>query len=102
MSLASWRDLMIVLAGAGITLATLVLTILIVTIAIILFKRVKRILAVTDATIGHVDEVAKMVKDEIVKPVASIAAMVRGITDFVNSFKQGLGRGQSGGPPAAC
>jgi len=42
-----------------------------------------------------------MVKEEVVKPVANIASVLKGVSDFVSSFRAGAGRSQ-GGPPAAC
>jgi hypothetical protein len=101
MDLAWWRDLVIVLAGAAVTLATVVFTILAVVIVFVLFKRVKKILAVADNTLGHVDEMAKLMKEEIVKPLVNIASIVRGVSDFVTSLKEGFLRGRSpqGGSP---
>ncbi len=102
MTLAWWRDLMIVLAGATMTLAMLVGTILTIIIAIVLYKRVRRILALADTAIGDVNEVTRLVKEEIVKPVVSIGAILRSIADFVNSIKQWLAPRApgAGGPPA--
>ncbi len=103
MTLAWWRDLMIVLAGATMTLAMLVGTILMIVIVIVLYKRVRRVLAVADKAIGNVDEVARLVKEEIVKPVVSIGALLRSIADFITSIKQWLmprTPGPGGPPPA--
>jgi len=94
MPLASWRDLMIVLAGASVTLATLALTIMVIVMAVILFKRIKRILAITDATIGHFDEVAKLVKEEITRPVVSMAAALRGVTGFLALIREKFAPGR--------
>jgi len=103
MTLAWWRDLVIVLAGAAMTLATLVLTTLTVVIVLVLYKRVRRVLAAADNAIGSVDEVARLVKEEIVKPVKSIGALLRSISDFIASIRQWLLPRTPGGsgPPAS-
>ena len=88
MDLAWWRDLMIVLAGASMTLATLLFTILTLIIAIVMFKRVKKLMALADAAIGHVDEVAKLVKAELVRPVTGFAAVVHAVSEFAGSVSR--------------
>jgi ABC-type uncharacterized transport system permease subunit len=101
MDMAWWRDLVIVLAGASLTLATLLLTVVTLVIAVVSFKRIQKILDSTSATMGHVEEVARLAKEEIAKPMVNIASVVRGISGFITALKEMFSpKDKSGGEPA--
>lgn len=91
MDIAWWRDLVIVVAGASFALATLTITVLALVIAIVAFKRVKKILDSASATAGHIEEVTRFAKEEIAKPMVSMAVIVRGLATIITAFRDYFG-----------
>jgi hypothetical protein len=75
MSLAELRDLFIVIfAILGIG-ATIFISI----IAFLVYRRIRAVLDSGRATLGNIRDITSTVSENIVKPLASIASIIRGI-----------------------
>ncbi|MBM4447462.1 MAG: hypothetical protein FJ023_09015 [Chloroflexi bacterium] len=85
MDIAWFRDLVICIAGLVMT----VVVILIGVLSYFLYTRVRAILNSIQATSTNIHEISSAVKDDIVKPVVQLVALVRGISqgiDIISRF----------------
>jgi hypothetical protein len=74
-----FRDLVVCIFGLGATIAVIILVVL----AFILFIRVQPILKSLKTTTRTVENITTCVEEEVVKPIAQIAAFVQGIRQAV-------------------
>ncbi len=79
MDIGWFRDLVIVIFGLVTTIVVIFLAIL----AFLLFRKVRPILDSVQGTTAAVKEITCTVKEELVKPVLQISALIRGITQGI-------------------
>ena len=79
MDIGWFRDLVIVIFGLVTTIVVIFLAIL----AFILFRKVRPILDSVQGTTAAVKEITCTVKEEVVKPVLQISALIKGITQGI-------------------
>ena len=79
MGIEWFRDLVVCIFGLGATVAVIILVVL----AFILFIRIKPILKSLKTTTRTVENISSCVEEEVVKPIAQVAAFVQGIRQAV-------------------
>ena len=79
MSIEWFRDLVVCIFGLGAAVAVIILAVL----AFILFVKVQPILNSLKATTRTVENISSCVEEEVVKPLAQVAAFVQGIRQAV-------------------
>ncbi len=79
MSIEWFRDLVVCIFGLGATIAVIILVVL----AFILFIRIQPVLKSLKTTTRTVENITTCVEEEVVKPIAQIAAFVQGIRQAV-------------------
>ena len=93
MDIGWFRDLVICIAG----LATTLVVIFIAVLAYLLYRRIRPILNSMQATSRTVQEMTSVVKEELVKPVVQLAALVRGIMQGVEMATKFFRKGEQEG-----
>lgn len=84
MDIAWYRDLVICVWGLVFTVVVILFGVL----ACLLYVRVRAILNSVRATSANVHEISTAVKDEIVGPLASIGAIIKGISEGIDVFSR--------------
>ena len=79
MGIEWFRDLVVCIFGLGATVAVIILVVL----AFILFIRIQPILKSLKTTTRTVENISSCVEEEVVKPIAQVAAFVQGIRQAV-------------------
>ena len=79
MGIEWFRDLVVCIFGLGAVIAVIILVVL----AFILFIRIQPILKSLKTTTRTVENISTCVEEEVVKPIAQIAALVQGIRQAV-------------------
>jgi len=74
-----FRDLVVCIFGLGATVAVIILAVLV----FILFVRIQPILKSLRTTTRTVENISSCVEEEVVKPIAQVAAFVQGIREAV-------------------
>jgi len=74
-----FRDLVVCIFGLGATVAVIILVVLV----FILFVRIQPILKSLKTTTRTVENISSCVEEEVVKPIAQVAAFVQGIREAV-------------------
>ena len=85
MDIAWFRDLVICITG----LVVAVVVIFVAVLAYLLYKRARSVLNLAEAASATMYEISSSVRDEIVKPVVQLVALIRGICqgiDMVSRF----------------
>ncbi len=80
MSIDWFRDLVICIFGLGATVVVIFLAVL----AFLLYLRVRPILDSVKTTTKTVENISSCVEEEVVKPLAQVAAFVQGIRQAVS------------------
>jgi len=75
-----FRDLVVCIFGLGATVAVIILVVL----AFILFIRIQPIIKSLKTTTRTVENISSCVEEEVVKPIAQVAAFVQGIRQAVS------------------
>jgi len=84
MDIAWFRDLVICITGLVITVVVVLFGVL----SYLLYIRVRAILSSLQAASANVNEISSAVKDDIVKPVAQLVALIRGISQGIDMFSR--------------
>ncbi len=79
MNIEWFRDLVVCIFGLGATVAVIILAVLV----FILFVRIQPILKSLRTTTRTVENISSCVEEEVVKPIAQVAAFVQGIREAV-------------------
>jgi hypothetical protein len=79
MDIGWFRDLVICISGLVIT----AVVILIAVLAYLLFSKMRPILDSMKATSATINEITTTVKEEVVKPIVSLATLIRGIVQGI-------------------
>jgi hypothetical protein len=85
MDIAWFRDLVICISGLVVT----GVVILVAVLAYLLYNRAKSVLNLVEAASATIYEISSTVRDEVVKPVVQVLALIRGISqgiDMVTRF----------------
>ena len=85
MDIVWFRDLVICISGLVVTGVVIFIAVL----SYLLYSRVRSVLNSIEATSTTIHEISSAVKDEIVRPVVQLVALIRGIhqgIDLVNRF----------------
>lgn len=82
MDIVWFRDLVICIFGLGAAIAVIILAVL----ALILFVRIQPIIKSVKTTTRTVENVSSCIEDEVVKPLAQVAAFVQGIRQAAGMF----------------
>lgn len=80
MSIEWFRDLVLCIFGLSVTVVVLFLAVL----AFICFQRVQPIIASLKKTTRTVEDLASSVEEQVVGPLAKVAAFVQGVKQAVN------------------
>ncbi len=80
MGIEWFRDLVVCIFGLGATVAVIILVVL----AFILFIRIQPIIKSLKTTTRTVENISSCVEEEVVKPIAQVAAFVQGIRQAVS------------------
>ena len=80
MSIEWFRDLVLCIFGLSVTVVVLFLAVL----AFICFQRVQPIIASLKKTTGIVEDLTSSVEEQVVGPLAKVAAFIQGIKQAVN------------------
>lgn len=92
MNIEWFRDLAISILGFGATAVIILIGIL----ALLLYRKLRPIIDSVKATTKTVENVSSCVEEEVVKPLAQLAAFVQGIRQAINMFGK-FTRGKEGG-----
>ncbi len=84
MTIEWFRDLVIVIFGLVTTIAVLGLLVM----AAIAFFKVKSVMDTAQKISGDVRDISTCIKEEVVKPIAQVAAVVQGIRQATSMFGQ--------------
>jgi len=84
MSLAEFRDLIIVIFGIGGLLALIIMVLL----AFLLYYRLKPILDSVKETTKTVQRITSSVEEAVVKPIAQITSFIQGIRNALGLVKR--------------
>jgi hypothetical protein len=79
MGIEWFRDLVICISGLVIT----VVVIFVAVLAFLLYKGVQPILNSLKVTTATVQEITSTVKDEVIKPISQLGALIRGIAEGI-------------------
>ncbi len=79
MDIGWFRDLVICISGLVITLVVIFIAVL----AYLLFNKMRPVLDSMKATSATLQEITATVKDEVVKPVLSLATLIRGVVQGI-------------------
>ncbi len=85
MDIAWFRDLVICISGLVVTIVVIFIAVL----SYLLYNKARSALDSIKATTATINEISSAVRDEIVKPVLQLVALVRGVfqgIDLVNRF----------------
>ncbi|MCK4863293.1 MAG: hypothetical protein KAS25_03305 [Dehalococcoidales bacterium] len=82
MDIVWFRDLVICIFGLGAAIAVIILAVL----ALILFVRIQPIIKSAKTTTRTVENISSCIEDEVVKPLAQVAAFVQGIRQAAGMF----------------
>ncbi len=92
MNIEWFRDLAICILGFGATAVIVLIGVL----ALLLYRKLRPILDSVKATTKTVENVSSCVEEEVVRPLAQLAAFVQGIRQAFNMFGK-FSRGKEGG-----
>ncbi|MFC1911975.1 hypothetical protein ACFLXG_02310 [Chloroflexota bacterium] len=92
MNIEWFRDLSICLLGFGATAVIVLIGIL----TCLLYRKIRPIIDSVKATTKTVENVSSCVEEEVIKPLAQLAAFVQGIRQAINMFGK-FSRGKEGG-----
>ena len=92
MNIEWFRDLAICILGFGATAVIVLIGVL----ALLLYRKLRPILDSVKATTKTVENVSSCVEEEVVRPLAQLAAFVQGIRQAFNTFGK-FSRGKEGG-----
>jgi len=84
MSIEWFRDLVICISGLVFTLVVMLLAVL----AFLLYKKTGRVLSSIEATTNTIHEMSSTVRDEVIKPIVQVAALVRGISQGIDLARE--------------
>jgi len=79
-----FRDLVICIFGLGAAIAVIILAVL----AIILYVKIQPIIKSVKTTTRTVENISSCVEEEVVKPLAQVAAFVQGIRQAAGMFSR--------------
>ena len=85
MDIEWFRDLVICISGLVVTMVVILLAVLF----FLLYNRARAVLNSIEATSATINEISSAIRDEVVKPVLQLAALIRGISqgiDMVSKF----------------
>jgi hypothetical protein len=85
MDIAWFRDLVICISGLVVT----VVVIFIAVLSYLLYNKVRSVLDSIKATSATINEISSAVRDEIIKPILQLVALIKGVfqgIDLVNRF----------------
>lgn len=92
MNIEWFRDLAICILSFGATAVIILIGVL----ALLLYRKLRPIIDSVKATTKTVENVSSCVEEEVVKPLAQLAAFVQGIRQAINMFGK-FTRGKEGG-----
>ncbi len=84
MDIVWFRDLVICIFGLGAAIAVIILAVL----AIILYVKIQPIIKSVKTTTRTVENISSCVEEEVVKPLAQVAAFVQGIRQAAGMFSR--------------
>jgi hypothetical protein len=85
MDIAWFRDLVICISGLVVT----VVVIFIAVLSYLLYSRARSVLDSIKATSATINEISSSVRDEVIKPILQLVALIRGVLqgiDLVGRF----------------
>ena len=92
MNIEWFRDLAICILSFGATAVIILIGVL----ALLLYRKLRPIIDSVKATTKTVENVSSCVEEEVVKPLAQLAALVKGIRQAFNMFGK-FSKGKEGG-----
>ena len=87
------RDLVICISGLVIT----VVVIFIAVLSYVLYNRARSVLDSIKATSATVNEISSAVRDEIIRPVAQLVALIRGVFQGIDLVSRFFGKKETEG-----
>lgn len=84
MSIEWFRDLVICIAGLAFTAVIILLAVLV----LLIYKKTGRVLDSIEATSNTIHEISSTVRDEVVKPMVQVAAVIRGISQGIDLARE--------------
>jgi hypothetical protein len=93
MDIGWFRDLVICISGLVIT----VVVIFIAVLSYVLYNRARSVLDSIKATSATVNEISSAVRDEIIRPVAQLVALIRGVFQGIDLVSRFFGKKETEG-----
>lgn len=90
--MAWWRDLVIIVAGLGVTIVAIIIAV----IAFMLYRNLRAATESMKATAAKIEALTTFAVDEVAKPLIQVASIIQGVTQGINTVKKMFGKGGEG------
>jgi hypothetical protein len=93
MDIAWFRDLVICISGLVVT----VVVIFIAVLSYLLYNKAKSVLDSMRTTSATINEISSAVRDEIIKPILQLVALIKGVLQGIDLVNRFFGKKESEG-----
>lgn len=93
MDIAWFRDLVICISGLVVTIVVIFIAVL----SYLLYNKMRSVLDSIKATSATINEITSAVRDEIIKPVLQLVALIKGVLQGIDLVNRFFGKKESEG-----